>query len=91
MLAAVEHGPSRRRIDAERAFLAELGGDCDLPAGAHATLDAGEDAGVLRLEGFLAASDVGGPDRRVVRHTAAGDDAESVGLEVARYLRAALG
>ncbi|QYG94838.1 hydroxymethylbilane synthase [Iamia sp. SCSIO 61187] len=39
LLAAVEHGPSRTRVDVERAFLAELGGDCDLPAGAHATLD----------------------------------------------------
>jgi hydroxymethylbilane synthase len=39
LLAAIEHPPSRVRVDAERAFLAELGGDCDLPAGAHATLD----------------------------------------------------
>ena len=36
---AIEHAASRRTVDAERAFLAELGGDCDLPAGAHATLD----------------------------------------------------
>ena len=36
LLAAIEHEPSRRRVDAERAFLVELGGDCDLPAGAHA-------------------------------------------------------
>lgn len=90
LLAAVEHGPSRRRVDAERAFLAELGGDCDLPAGAHATLDAGEDAGVLRLDAFLAGSDVGGSDRRIVRHTAAGDDPESVGTTVAKHLREAL-
>ncbi len=40
LLAAVEHGPSRIALDAERGFLAELGGDCDLPAGAHATLTA---------------------------------------------------
>ena len=38
LLAAIEHEPSRRRVDAERAFLAELGGDCDLPAGAHAVV-----------------------------------------------------
>nr|MBA2280069.1 hydroxymethylbilane synthase [Acidimicrobiia bacterium] len=31
-LAAIEHGPSRRAVDAERGFLLELGGDCDLPA-----------------------------------------------------------
>ena len=33
---AIEHEPTRRCVDAERAFLAELGGDCSLPAGAHA-------------------------------------------------------
>lgn len=38
LLAAIEHGPSRWAVDAERAFLAELGGDCDLPAGAHAVV-----------------------------------------------------
>lgn len=89
LLGAVEHGPSRRRIDAERAFLAELGGDCDLPAGAHATLDGGEDAGALRLEAVLAES--GAPGAPVVRHTAAGDDPAGVGVEAARALRAALG
>jgi hydroxymethylbilane synthase len=38
LLAQIEHAPSRRQVDAERAFLTELGGDCSLPAGAHATL-----------------------------------------------------
>ena len=38
-LAAIEHAPSRRAVDAERAFLAELGGGCDLPVGAYATVD----------------------------------------------------
>jgi hydroxymethylbilane synthase len=27
-------------VDAERTFLAELGGGCDLPVGAYATVDA---------------------------------------------------
>lgn len=45
MLAAIEHGPSRRQVDAERAFLTELGGDCSLPAGAHATLLAADSDG----------------------------------------------
>ena len=36
-LERIEHGPTRRAVDAERGFLAELGGDCSLPAGAHAT------------------------------------------------------
>ncbi len=38
LLAAIEHRPSRIRLDAERDFLVELGGDCDLPAGAFAEL-----------------------------------------------------
>ncbi len=38
-LAAIEHPASRRAVDAERAFLAERGGDCTLPAGAHAVTD----------------------------------------------------
>lgn len=53
LLAAVEHGPSRVRVDVERSFLAELGGDCDLPAGAHATLDGDR----LHLRALLAADD----------------------------------
>ncbi len=52
-LAAIEHAPSRLRVDAERAFLAELGGDCDLPAGAHATLDGDR----LHLRALLAGED----------------------------------
>ena len=38
-LRAIEHAPSRRAVDAERAFLEALGGDCDLPAGAHAVVE----------------------------------------------------
>ncbi len=91
LLRAVEHAPSRQRVDAERAFLAELGGDCDLPAGAHATLSATEDAGVLRLDAFLASADTGadggGGERRAARHTTAGDDPLSAGLSAARHLR----
>jgi len=89
LLAEIEHHSSRRRLDAERAFLAELGGDCDLPAGAFATLDAGEDAGILRLDAVLA-SDTG-PGGRLVRHTAAGDDPVDVGITMARRLRSELG
>jgi hydroxymethylbilane synthase len=49
-LAAIEHGPSRAAVDEERAFLAELGGDCDLPAGAYAD-------GSGEVEGLLASLD----------------------------------
>jgi hydroxymethylbilane synthase len=79
LLARIEHGPTRRCVDAERAFLAALGGDCSLPAAAHAVLDGGE----LHLRGFLAS-----PDGEVMhRHERTGPDA-SVGIEVARQLLA---
>jgi hydroxymethylbilane synthase len=78
-LAAIEHTPSRRAVDAERAFLAELGGDCDLPAGAYAT--SGDDGEVV-LQGLLASLD----GRIVLRHRHAGSDPEAVGRQVARHL-----
>lgn len=52
-LAAIDHQPSRRVIEAERAFLAELGGDCDLPAGAHATIV----NDVVRVEAMIGSVD----------------------------------
>lgn len=50
LLSAIDHAPSRLRVEAERSFLAELGGDCSLPAGAHASL---ESDGGLTLRGVL--------------------------------------
>ena len=50
LVAGIEHRASRAAVDVERAFLAELGGGCDLPVGAYATL-AGYD---LVLQSFLA-------------------------------------
>jgi hydroxymethylbilane synthase len=76
-LAAIEHRDSRRAVDAERAFLSELGGDCDLPAGAHATTTGG-----LEVEGLLASLD----GRIVLRHRAKGDEPEALGRAVARHL-----
>lgn len=87
LLAAVEHEPSRRAVDAERAFLAELGGDCDLPAGAHAVVDP-DDPTRLRLDAVLAAAvDAPGPPARV--HLV-GTDPIALGTAAARHLRTAL-
>ena len=79
--------PSRRAVDAERAFLAELGGDCDLPAGAHAVVDP-DDPTRLRLDAVLAAAvDAPGPPARV--HLV-GPDPIALGTAAARHLRTAL-
>jgi len=82
VVAAIEHAASRRRVDAERAFLAELGGDCDLPAGAHAVLHGDG----LQLDAVLAPPDAS----LVLRRTDWGSDADVLGRTVARTLRADL-
>ena len=38
LLATINHYPTRICLEAERGFLQALGGDCNLPAGAYATL-----------------------------------------------------
>lgn len=82
-LVAIEHGPSRRAVDAERAFLAELGGDCSLPAGAYATL-VGDD---IQITGVLCAPH----QPMLVKETRRGKDPILVGRLVARNLVEALG
>lgn len=78
LLARIDHEPSRRTLWAERAFLAELGGDCDLPAGAHAVVDGDG----VHIEGLVASLD----GHVVLRHRVAGTDPAGAGRAVARYL-----
>lgn len=49
LLAAIDHAPSRRAVEHERAFLAELGSGCSLPVGAF------DDGTVMRM--YLASDD----------------------------------
>ena len=79
VLAAVEHPPSRMAVDAERAFLAQLGGGCDLPVGALAAVDA---AGRIHLEGLLATYD----GRIVLRRSLTGSDPAVLGAALAGEL-----
>lgn len=53
LVGALNHGPSAVTIAAERAFLARLGGGCQVPIAAHAQLDGDR----LRLEGLVATPD----------------------------------
>ena len=78
LLQSIEHAPSRAAVDGERAFLAALGGGCDLPVGAHVTVRAGG----WRCEGLIA--DVAGTT--VLRHVETGDDPVALGRLVAGAL-----
>ena len=82
VLAAIADADAATAVAAERAFLAALGGDCNTPVAAHATV-AG-DAVTLRAL-------VSDPDgRRSLAETAAGRraDAETLGRRVAERLLA---
>jgi hydroxymethylbilane synthase len=79
-LAAIEHGPTRQAIDAERAFLIGVGGSCVTPLAAHATLHDGR----VTVRALLAHPD----GTRVVRGEAEGDadDGARLGAELAEQL-----
>ncbi len=83
LLAALEHAPTRIALSAERAFSRRLGGSCQSPVAAHATLNAGG----LRLEGLVAAPD----GKHVLRDAIDGapQDATSLGERLAERLLAA--
>ncbi|HVE93503.1 MAG TPA: hydroxymethylbilane synthase [Acidimicrobiales bacterium] len=77
-LASIDDPSVRVAVEAERAFLAALGGGCDLPVGAHATLDTDG----VSLTGLIAS-----PDGRVVlRRKATGPDPALLGAAVAASL-----
>jgi hydroxymethylbilane synthase len=82
-LATIESSLDRRFVDLERAFLATLGGGCELPVGAHACLD---DDGQLILHSFLSGPTGRWRDRR---HGSATDHGWVVGA--AREAAAAAG
>lgn len=77
-LAAIEHGPSRRAVDAERAFLAAIGSGCDLPVGALAAIVGDE----VRLTALLASLD----GHVVLREHGSGTDPVAVGAATADRL-----
>ena len=82
-LAAIDDAGIRRVVEAERAFLAELGGGCTLPVGAHAVpASSGGGDRALVLTGMVAGAD----GHVVLRHEATGSDGPALGRAVARYL-----
>lgn len=80
LLAGLDHAPTRRCVEAERAMNRSLHGSCHVPVAAFAEI---EDTG-LRLSGLVGSA----ADGRVVRAEAVAPNAdpESLGREVARHL-----
>ena len=81
LLKAIEHIPTRDRVLAERAFLRELQGGCQVPIGVNTQLD----GDTLTLTGIVVSVD----GKRLVKDTVTGtaNGAEQLGLELAQRLR----
>jgi hydroxymethylbilane synthase len=77
VLASIDDPVARTCVETERAFLARLGGGCDLPVGAHAV--AGPDG--IEVEGLLAS-----PDGRVMLRGSGAGDSPSIGADLAERL-----
>jgi hydroxymethylbilane synthase len=84
-LAEIDDPVAHRAVRAERAFLAELGGGCNLPCGALAVVDAESDE--LVLDALLATLD----GNIVLRTRVMGSDPLEVGERAARDLLDAKG
>ncbi len=80
LVSRLDDPRTRAAVLAERALLRSLGGGCQVPIAAHATVEGGR----LKLEGLVAALD----GSRVLRDTLEGDAAEAalVGEELAARL-----
>jgi len=66
MLNALDHRQTRVCAEAERAFLAELGSDCNLPAGALAKMDGSQ----ITISGMLGTPDETGAARMTLTGSA---------------------
>jgi hydroxymethylbilane synthase len=77
LVAALHHPATARCVAAERAFLRAYGGGCNVPVGAHATIDG--DGLILRATIEDA--------RGVTVAESKGSDAEHIGTDLARQMR----
>jgi hydroxymethylbilane synthase len=75
---ALNHEASRIAITAERAFLAVFGGGCQVPIGAHATIDCSQ----IHLRAFVSEPD----GSNAKRGELTGDDPVAVGQRLAKQL-----
>ncbi len=80
IVGKLDHEPTRFCVTAERAFLRRLEGGCQVPIGAHATIE----NGVLNLNGLVGSLDGG----KVYRSSDSGSpaEAETIGRSLAEKL-----
>ncbi len=81
LLKVLEHTPTAQRCLAERAFLRELEGGCQVPIGVNTRFDADQ----LVITGLVASLD----GQKLIKDTVSGlpETAEQLGLELAQRLR----
>ncbi|HEY9621721.1 MAG TPA: hydroxymethylbilane synthase [Crinalium sp.] len=81
VIKALEHTPTAQRCYAERAFLRELEGGCQVPIGVNTVLEGDS----LTLTGLVAALD----GKTVVKDSVTGpaDQAEQIGIDLAHRLK----
>ena len=81
LLKVLEHTPTAQRCHAERAFLRELEGGCQVPIGVNTQVENNQ----LTLTGMVASLD----GKRLIRDTVTGDasNAEPLGIDLAHRLR----
>jgi hydroxymethylbilane synthase len=81
LTSAIEHAPTRRAVEAERAFLRRLGAGCRMPAGACATIDGDS----MHISGLIAGDAPGAP---VYRASIDGPsaDPDALGVRLAEML-----
>ena len=83
LLAGIDNVSVRRCVDAERSFLAALGGNCDVPVGALASICDPDDPRLpVQLEAMVASID----GSVVLRHCMSTFDPASVGVNMAIYM-----
>jgi hydroxymethylbilane synthase len=81
VLKVLEHAPSRDKCYAERAFLRELEGGCQVPIGVNTAIE----DGILTLTGMVASLD----GKRLIKDSVSGDPShgEALGRDLAHKLR----
>lgn len=82
LLGRIDHAATRVCAETERAFLAALGQDCNLPAGAYATFA----GGIISLSGML-----GSPDEACIERMLLEGTDPSIGRHLALALKEKVG